>query len=312
MQPSPETFAAAARRDGFALDPHQRAAAAVLSRLDPRDGRGIYLWGGVGRGKTWMIDTLRAALPQVRSTRLHFHDFFRRLHALTRAEGVGGALDRMVGECEVLFFDEFHVHDVGDAALLTRLLDTLDAHRVSLVVTSNYPPSELLPNPLFHDGFVPTIERLHRRLDVVPLGGDRDYRVESSTRDAGFASGSYLDADERPAQGEGLDLVVGGRSLRALAVRDGLVWFDFTDLCEAPTAASDYLTLAATHHRWVVSGVPEIGAATEFGVQRFCTLIDVLHDADLPLTVVGADWRRGQSTAHPDLARARSRLSLLR
>ncbi|MGW0173275.1 cell division protein ZapE [Rhodococcus sp. NPDC003322] len=310
-----EVFDAAARRGGFALDPHQRAAAAVLSDLDPRGGRGIYLWGPVGRGKTWMIDVLRATLSGTRTLRVHFHDFFARLHELVHTEGIAQALDRMTGGCEVLFFDEFHVHDVADGVLLTRLLDTLDARGVALVLTSNYPPDGLMPNPLFHDAFLPTIDRLRRRLTVVSLDGGRDYRDGSRAEGGGFASGAYrarVAAGELPPESERVTLVPCGRPVTAMACRDGLVWFDFADLCEAPTGAADYLKLVADHRRWVVSGVPDIGQATEFGVARFCTLVDVLYDADVALTVIGADWRSGPAAGRRDLDRARSRLALLR
>lgn len=315
MPITPQIFDAAARRAGFALDPHQRVVAAVLSDLDPRGGRGVYLWGPVGRGKTWMIDVLRDALSGARTRRWHFHDFFRRLHALAHTDGVLQALDAMVDDCDVLFFDEFHVHDVADGTLLTRLLDALDTRGVTLVVTSNYPPDGLMPNPLFHERFLPTIDRLRHRLVVVELDGGRDHRCGAVAEARGFASGTYrtvVPDGEHPAAAERVTLVPGGRPITALAARDDVLWFEFADLCEKPTAAADYLRLIDEHRNWVISGVPAIEDATLFGVQRFCTLVDILHDSDVRLTLVGADWRVAQSTGQPDLDRARSRLFLLR
>ncbi|MFF0814659.1 cell division protein ZapE [Rhodococcus sp. NPDC003318] len=309
---TPDVFDTAARRAGFTLDADQRTAAGVLAELDPRGGRGIYLWGRVGRGKTWMVDTLRGALPEVRTRRVHFHEFFRRLHTLAHTDGVTGALDRMLEDCDVLFFDEFHVHDVADGRLLARLLDALDTRGVTLVVTSNYPPHGLMPNPLYHDGFLPTIARLERRLAVLNLTGARDHRLGTLSGGAGFASGEYRTGPyELPDGAAAVTLSPCGRPLRALADQGGTVWFDFADLCEVPSGAADYLALAADRRCWIVSGLPAIEDASEFGVQRFCTLVDVLHDRDVPLTVIGADWRTGSRLGVPDVRRAASRLSLL-
>ncbi|MFC9788245.1 cell division protein ZapE [Rhodococcus sp. NPDC127528] len=310
-----ETFERAAAAAGFALDPGQLAVAARLARLDLRPGRGVYLWGSVGRGKTWLIDVYREALVGRRTTRVHFHDFFRRLHALVHTNGIDGAMDQMLDGCQVLFFDEFHVHDVGDGALLARLLRALGDRGTALVVTSNYPPEGLMPNPLFHDGFLPTIAVLRERLEVVELDGGRDYRIDRQGASGGFASGRYLvAASAEPDADERVVLTPSSRPIVARAVRGDQVWFDFGDLCEQPTSTHDYLRLTAEHRQWVVSGLPPIGAATPDGVQRFCSLVDVLHDSDIPLTVVGADWTRDPSVTVDrvhDLARTRSRLSLL-
>ncbi|MFE3293858.1 cell division protein ZapE [Rhodococcus sp. NPDC059234] len=310
-----ETFERAAAAAGFQLDAGQRAVAERLARLDLRPGRGAYLWGSVGRGKTWLIDVYREALVRRRTSRVHFHDFFRQLHALAHAHGIDGAMDQLLGGCEVLFFDEFHVHDVGDGALLARLLRALGDRGTALVVTSNYPPEGLMPNPLFHDGFLPTIAVLRERLEVVELGGGRDYRIGRQGTTGGFASGRYLGvAPAEPGVDERVVLTPSSRPIVARAVRGDEVWFDFGDLCEQPTSTHDYLRLAAEHRQWVVSGLPPIGEATPDGVQRFCMLVDVLHDSDVPLTVVGADWTRDPlvtvDRVH-DLARTRSRLALL-
>ncbi|TQF75105.1 cell division protein ZapE [Rhodococcus spelaei] len=310
-----DTFERAAGADGFRLDLGQRAVAEQLSRVELRPGRGVYLWGPVGRGKTWLIDAYRAALKGRRTSRVHFHDFFRRLHSLVPEHGIDAAMDLLLDGCQVLFFDEFHVHDVGDGALLSRLLRALDERGTALVVTSNYPPDGLMPNPLFHDNFLPTIAVLRERLEVIELVGDRDYRSGRGPTTSGFASGRRLAAlSGWPVDGERAVLSPFGRPIVARAVRGDLVWFDFVELCERPTSVRDYLRLAADHGHWVVSGVPPILEATPDGVQRFCTLVDVLHDRDVPLTVVGADWCEGDALpverVH-DLARTRSRLSML-
>ncbi|SDC66941.1 cell division protein ZapE [Rhodococcus tukisamuensis] len=314
-----ETFERAAASAGFELDAGQRVVAERLARVDLRPGRGAYLWGPVGRGKTWLMDAYRAGLTVRRTRRVHFHEFFRQLHRSVHEVGIERASTGLLAGCDVLFFDEFHVHDIGDAALLTRLLSALEDCGVALVVTSNYPPDGLLPNPLFHDKFRPTIETLKRRLEVVELVGERDYRLGAPPQDGRFSSGRYLPGGTHPAPPHEHERTTvsppSGRPVVARAVRGDLLWFDFGDLCECPVSPHDYLGLAAAHSRWVVSGVPPIGEAAPDGVQRFCTLVDVLYDRDVELTVLGADWRTPDlqdPPAVPDLARARSRLALLR
>lgn len=311
-----DVFDRAAHDAGFVLDSAQRAAAERLAAMDPATGRGIYLWGPVGRGKTWLMDVFREGLGGVPSRRVHFHEFFRRLHELVHTDGIERAMDLLLGRCKVLFFDEFHVHDVGDGALLTRLLAVLRKRRVTLVVTSNYPPDGLMPNPLFHETFVPTIEVLKERMEIVEVAGAVDYR-ESGTAGRRFGAGRYLsDAAglQWPAAADRVTLRPTTQPITALSAAGDLVWFEFADLCERPTSTLDYLSLAAAYPRWVLSGVPRMADASPDGVQRFCNVVDILHDQDAELTLVGADWR--VSGPEPvagglDLARTRSRLALL-
>jgi cell division protein ZapE len=310
-----DAFDRAARGAGFVLDPAQRAAAERLAAMNPATGRGIYLWGPVGRGKTWLMDVFRESIGG-RTRRVHFHEFFRRLHALAHAEGIERAMDLLLERCEVLFFDEFHVHDVGDGALLTRLLAELRKRRVTLVVTSNYPPDGLMPNPLFHEMFVPTIEVLKERMEVVEVAGGVDYRGPG-TDARRFGAGRYLSdvaALQWPAAGDRVTLRPTTQPITALSAAGDLVWFEFEDLCERPTSTLDYLSLAATYPRWVLSGVPRMVDASPDGVQRFCNVVDILHDQDTELTLVGEDWRvpgPGPVRGGLDLARTRSRLALL-
>ncbi|MBC2641787.1 MULTISPECIES: cell division protein ZapE [unclassified Rhodococcus (in: high G+C Gram-positive bacteria)] len=276
------------------MDDAQRAAAAVLRETadglggDMSAVRGVYLWGPVGRGKTWLMDGFFRSAPGPKR-RVHFHDFFRGLHADAHHLGsIDLAVDAALGDVRLLCFDEFHLHDVGDAMLVARLLKALFARGITLVVTSNYPPGGLLPNPLFHHLFAPTIAVLEQHLTVVRVAGPVDYRTVTSA-EGGFGLGRFVRAAETtecPDLRERVVLPVGTRTVTAAAVRDRTVWFDFPALCGTPTAPADYLDLSARFPCWVITGVPrlrEVGAET---VRRFANVVDVLYDQETSLTVV--------------------------
>ncbi|MFC9553011.1 cell division protein ZapE [Rhodococcus sp. NPDC056960] len=275
------------------MDDEQRAAAAVLRETadgldnDRSAVRGVYLWGPVGRGKTWLMDGFFRSAPGPKR-RVHFHDFFRGLHADAHELGsIDLAVDAALGDVRLLCFDEFHLHDVGDAMLVARLLKALFARGITLVVTSNYPPGGLLPNPLFHHLFAPTIAVLEQHLTVVEVAGPVDYRTVT-TAEGGFGPGRFTGAaeTERPDLRERVVLPVGTRTVTASAVRDRTVWFDFRALCDTPTTPADYLDLSARFPCWVITGVPrlrDVGAET---VRRFANVVDVLYDRGTALTVV--------------------------
>ncbi|TWP49964.1 cell division protein ZapE [Lentzea tibetensis] len=269
-----EHFRLTAADHGFALDAAQSRAVSALEGK-----RGVYLWGPVGRGKTWLMDAFFAGVHEKRKQRWHFHDFFRSYYA-------GGlALDGLRLVC----FDEFHFHDPGDAMIVARLMRELFERRIRLVTTSNYPPSGLLPNPLHHHLFEPTIELITARMDVVELAGPVDYRS--------------LDATEH----------WGVYSWPACEPSDG-VHFTFDFLCRGPRSVQDYLGWAAEGRSWVVTGVPALAAVSPDARQRFLNLVDVLYDkgihlvlnGQLPLDAVLADVNL------PDFARTASRLRLLK
>lgn len=188
--PVPRTvFDEAARSRGFVLDPAQHDA---VEQLCHPERPNVYLWGPPGRGKSWLADVYFSAYPGRNKLRVHFHEFFRDLHVELRRHrfDLDAALDHLIGRAELVCFDEFHVHDPADGTFVARLFPALLGRRTRLVLTSNYPPRDLLPNPLFHDGFVPTIELVERCATVVALDGPRDHRL-GSDHAKGFASGIW-------------------------------------------------------------------------------------------------------------------------
>ncbi|RDI47186.1 cell division protein ZapE [Nocardia mexicana] len=303
--------------DELMLDGEQRAAAGRLSVVAGRIGRrwrrprGIYLHGRPGRGKTMLMDRFFAEVGSERKRRYHFHGFFARLHAAVAEFGsIDRAVDSVLGTAELVCFDEFHVHDIGDAMLLARLLDRLFARRVVLVVTSNYPPEGLLPNPLMHQRFQPTIELLRAHLDVVAVDGPQDYRALGG-RWADFASGRYL---EEVARFEGgTEIAIAHRSLHVRSEIDGIV-VDFDELCGNPLSAKDFLELAERYRAWTICGVPALRTVPMDWATRFVNLVDILYDADQALTIYATTSLPGlvRDVPHiPDLARTASRLSEL-
>ncbi len=261
-----------------------------------------------------VMDLFYGSVASDRKRRFHFHDFFAQLHAATHEFGsIDKGIDRLLGKARLVCFDEFHVHDIGDAMLIARLLDALFARRIVLVVTSNYPPQGLLPNPLFHDRFEPAIARIVERLAVVPVDGEVDYRTRApQDRTEGFGSGRYV---VEAAGGAGaIDVRIGAHSIRARSVDGAAISFDFAALCGTATSAADYVELARRYQHWTLYEVPPLREVPADWAMRFVNLVDVLYDADLALNVFArvalADLVAGVA-AVPDLVRTHSRLGEL-
>ena len=333
-----------AARRGFLLDPGQEAAVRALDALAARVGdpapralAGLYLWGPVGRGKTWLMDVFLSTVsgpdgpggPDGAAVRVHFHDFLRRLHGERFHRGsIDAALDAILGRAELVCFDEFHVHDAGDAMLVARAVRALDARGVRVVLTSNYPPAGLMPSPAYHHLFVPTIDLLTARLDVVRVGGDRDHRRAPTTQTGGFRDGAFVwpatsaalaaAGLDRPSPDEATTVRIGSREHPVLAVRGATVWLGFGHWCAGRTAVSDVLHLAERFGSVVLDGVPPLGVRPPDTGQRFANLVDVLCDRDVPLHVLadqGPDAtlrRHGEHEVALDVERTASRLALLR
>jgi len=340
----------ASRREGFALDQPQRlalsrladVAAGSVSSPQITQPRRLYLWGPVGRGKTWLLDAFFEALP-IAKRRSHFQRFFREFHAgmAGKAPGrsaIAASLEEIIGDARVFCFDEFYAHEPGDATLLTRVLEELVIQRdLAVVVTSNYAPEGLLPDvehrtsdgpvEVSHRVFERGIALINEAFEVVAIDAGIDYRQQSSVHDdrhAGFRAGAMVSpgtADQLAALGlavaaaGGVVALNGGRRIRARGIADAIVRFDFEDLCNRPVSAADVVGIANRYTTWVLHDVPRLSTCSPEAAQRFVNLIDVLHDMDVRLVITTAhppgELLEGDSMP-PDAMRARSRLSLLK
>jgi len=331
-------FDAAAAALDSVLDPEQQPAADRLARLGAdlgvrrlplrRPPRGVYLHGPVGRGKTWLVDVLLAQLPGQGVLRLHAYESARRLHAeVAHQAGTSGAVDRAVDALldgvRLLFLDELHAHDPGDAMLLFRLVRALPERGAVLVATSNYPPHGLLPDPLHHPLVLPLVGALEQRCDVLEVAGPLDHRAQGHGGGRpGWSSGAWASPGSAaqlaglglvaPGPGDGVRLQVGGRPLAALAAGDDLVWLTFEALCAGRTSTGDALELADRYGTVVLAGVPRLATVPPDARRRFADLVDVLWDRDVRLVVLAAGSPGQVLDADVrDRERVVSRLSLL-
>ncbi|HNT39168.1 MAG TPA: cell division protein ZapE [Rubrivivax sp.] len=264
--------------------------------------RGVYMWGGVGRGKSFLMDCFFQTVPLTRKTRLHFHEFMREVHRqLQDLKGTVNPLDelgrRIARRYRLICFDEFHVADVTDAMILHRLLESLFENRVSIVTTSNFHPDELYPNGLHRDRILPAIALLKTRLEVVNVDAGNDYRRRSLDQidmyhwplDAA-AEAAMKRAFEQLAEARDEEAVmyIEHRELRALRRAGGVVWFDFRTLCGGPRSQNDYLEIASRFHTVLLSGVPQMPPRLASEARRFTWLVDVLYDRRVKLILSAA------------------------
>lgn len=328
----PAYFQRKAEQQGYTLSEGQMRAITALNRqaqrlLNGQATRSLYLHGPVGRGKSWLLDGFFKALPIAEKQRVHFHDFFARLHQgmfLHRGhdDALTITLDQLLAGCRVLCFDEFHVHDIGDAMLISRLFRALFQRDVLVIVTSNYPPEGLLPNPLYHERFKPVIDLIAARMDVLEVSSPQDFRsLPQAHAQQRFTSGQYV-WPGTPTQRESLKLpttdcpaqhlTVGTRQLLCRGHQARTIVFTFNDLCEQLTAVMDYLLLCEDFDHWIIDGLPHLAECPIAVQQRFINLVDVLYDQDKRLTLIGHQpldkCLEGQAI---DLARTASRLRQL-
>lgn len=326
-------FATAAARSfvsavGSASVDFDEAQREAISRLATPVSGGHYLWGAVGRGKTMIANLFYEAAPTARKKRFHFHDFFfglqREIVAARRP--IDEVIGEILGDAELIMFDEFHVHDVADAVYLSKTLDALLARNTLLFATSNYAPTELMPDPLFHDRFLPTIQQIESGLQVVRLADGVDYRGEQAaqTGDArtGFAAGVWIDllasgscGGEAVAPENTVDLTINGLPVRAVSAADGKeATFSFAELCERPLGTREYVSIAETYERIRLLGVPDLAVAPLNSLMRLCDLVDVLYHRDRRFEVQAFGrperMREAESVPH-DMSRALSRLSVI-
>ncbi|PLY60388.1 cell division protein ZapE [Herbaspirillum sp. BH-1] len=278
--------------------------ASTFKRLISRPAvpRGVYMWGGVGRGKSFLMDSFYSVVPVVRKTRLHFHEFMRDVHRqLDELKGIADPLDevakRIAKKYRLICFDEFHVSDIADAMILYNLLKGLFDHGVSFVMTSNYEPGTLYPDGLHRDRMLPTIALLKEKLDVMNIDAGIDYRkrvleqvkvyhtplnakTDEELRSAFAAVAEAADEDPR--------VHIEAREIRALRRAGSAIWFDFATLCGGPRSQNDYLELASRFQTVILSGIPRMSAAMSSEARRFTWLIDVFYDHKVKLIMSAA------------------------
>ena len=253
-----------------------------LRRRPLQPVRGLYLWGGTGRGKTWLVDSFYACLPFPEKSRLHYHAFMQEVHA----------------RLQLLCLDEFHVTDIADAMLLGGLLQALFARGITLVVTSNLAPDELYLDGLQRDRFLFAIELLKRHTQAVHLQGEADYRCAhldaagnyhpSDAADTGARMREHLARLAPEPAVEGAQLELNRRTVPVRALAGDLAWFDFSELCERPLWAADYLELARRFHTLLLSDVPVLDEDRDDAAKRFMHLIDALYDHNVKLVITAA------------------------
>ncbi len=263
----------------------------------PEVPRGVYMWGGVGRGKSFLMDAFYVTVPLKRKTRLHFHEFMRGVHQeLREVKGQQDPLDevakRIAKRYRLICFDEFHVSDVADAMILHRLLLKLFEYGTSFVMTSNYEPSTLYPDGLHRSRILPAIKLIQDRMDVINVDIGLDYRRRTLEQVRMYLTPitSQTDIELREIFERLSDtapqkpvLTVENRELKAIALSGSIVWFDFATLCGGPRSQNDYLELASRFQSVILSGVPRMGVRHASEARRFTWLVDVFYDHKIKL-----------------------------
>ena len=317
-----EAYHAALAAKGFQSDPAQLRAVQALQRCAdewaaykvrrsnalkklinrPEVPRGVYMYGGVGRGKSFLMDCFFQAVPIKRKVRLHFHEFMREVHReLAALQGTVDPLDalgaRIAKRYKLICFDEFHVADITDAMILHRLLVALFDNDVGFVTTSNFAPDDLYPDGLHRDRILPAIALFNERMEVVNVDNGTDYRRRTLENARLYHCPLGPEADA--AMQETFDLLaevhdedpvlhIEAREIRALRRAGGVVWFDFRDLCMGPRSQNDYLEIATQFHTVLLSGVPYMPVNLASPARRFTWLVDVLYDRRVKLIVSAA------------------------
>ena len=288
----------------LAQRPRKGGLRTMFFRSEPREiVRGLYIWGGVGRGKTFLMDLFFENLPIEQKRRIHFHrmmhDVHKRMKTLSFVED---PLDKIAAsiaqDTRVLCFDEFFVSDIGDAMILGRLLEGLFSRGVTLVTTSNARPDDLYKEGLQRQRFLPAIALLNSYTDVINMDGGTDYRLRILQK-----AGTYLTPDDDKAAerlnyffsetastqvATDIDLDINGRDIRARRCAKGIAWFRFTDICDGPRSQADYIEIARWYPSVIISGVPQFDALRDDQARRFISLVDEFYDRRVKL-ILSAD-----------------------
>jgi len=277
------------------------ARQSTLQRIfaPPEAPRGVYLWGGVGRGKSFLMDSFYATVTIRRKTRVHFHAFMRDVHAALATlkdeeDPLALVAARIAQRWRLICFDEFHVSDIADAMILGRLLQALFESGTVFVMTSNYAPDGLFPNGLQRDRFLPAIALIEQWLDVVEVDAGVDYRLRALEQVKTYYTPNGPQADRALAEAfeamragpdEESKVTLDGRDVAAKRRAGSLVWFTFRALCDGPRSQRDYLELARRFSVVLLSDVFRMGSETGDIARRFTWLVDILYDHRVKLVV---------------------------
>ncbi|MDH5544279.1 MAG: cell division protein ZapE [Gammaproteobacteria bacterium] len=298
-----------------------------LLRKKPQIVKGLYFWGGVGRGKTYILDSFYECLPFSAKRREHFSTFFGGIHNLLSTlprspDPLKVIAKRIADETRILCIDEFHVDDITDAMIIAGLLEALFARGVVLVTSSNIEVTQLYKNGLQRDRFLPAITLLQQYTEIVHLEGETDYRKLLLEKHGTYhinAPEQQLEIEFKSLAPENIrwrfELILNRRPISAIAQSADIAWFDFDQLCNTPRSSSDYIALAKTYHTVMLSNVPVMGEGNNDIAQRFIQLIDALYDHKVKLIVAAThspeNLYRGNTLAFP-FQRTASRLHEMR
>jgi cell division protein ZapE len=310
-----ELYAAEIQKRGFAADNAQLTAIRQLERLraelaeaaaaplgkrllrgltsNGSAPKGVYLWGGVGRGKTWIMDLFYSSLTLASKRRTHFYRFMQEVHAdLKRLKGMqsplDGVADKIAKKSRVICFDELFVSDIADAMILAGLFGALVKRDVALVFTSNVKPKDLYKNGLQRDRFLPTIALIEKHCDVVNADGGVDYRLRQLTAAPIYLPTGAPDTQKRleelfddlsddDVESDGT-ISVHNRKIKVVRESENVIWFDFAALCEGPRSPADYVSIASEYQSVIIANVPVFTVEADNAARRFISVIDEFYD----------------------------------
>jgi cell division protein ZapE len=318
-------YAGEIAKRGFSADPAQLAAVRQLERLRAElaeaaaaplgrrilrgltsNGgapRGVYLWGGVGRGKTWLMDLFYASLTLAAKRRTHFYRFMQEVHAdLKRLKGMqsplDGVADKIARKARVVCFDELFVSDIADAMILAGLFTALTGRGVALVFTSNVKPKDLYRNGLQRDRFLPTITLIEKHCEIVNVDGGIDYRLRQLTAAPIYLKSGDADTQQRlealfddlsdeDVESDGT-ISVHGRKIKVKRESENVIWFEFAALCEGPRSPADYVAIASEYQSVIIANVPVFGVDADKAARRFISVIDEFYDRGVKVVISAA------------------------
>ena len=296
-----ENAVASLQRLANEIENYQAAKQSLVKRwfAKPEPPRGIYLWGGVGRGKSFLMDLFYQNIDIEKKTRLHFHEFMSGVHqALKELKSQSDPLDAVAKELSeryhLICFDEFHVSDIADAMILYNLLQALFKHEVCFIMTSNYAPDTLYPDGLHRERLLPAIDLIKERMEVINVDAGVDYRTKSQALEQVYFCPNDAEADRHlerlfnhlcGGHTLGSQLEVENRVLQSKGRGNDVVWFDFATLCETARSQNDYLDLAQKFKYVLLSDVPRMDERNASAARRFTWLVDVFYDHNVRLII---------------------------